>query len=126
MKECMKVPNDCFYCQVGKVAAGLFSGKYSQPLTKTVIINEAPQEENYQLCIQPYDFKVMVAKNHQDFSSTQQQDALEYLQYLFDRLASEEKLLGTPSTTAAFDFISSNKLICMGCDGVKVVDQKTN
>ena len=69
------------------MANGLASGKYSQPLTKSIVVNNLPIQEEYQLCIQPYDFKVMIAKNHQDFSTQQQQDALEYLQFLFDRLA---------------------------------------
>jgi uncharacterized UBP type Zn finger protein len=30
---------------------------------------------------------MLVAGKHQDFRSSQQQDALEYLQHLFDRLA---------------------------------------
>lgn len=84
-----------------------------------------PVEDTYQHCIQPFDFKVMIAKNHQDFSSQQQQDALEYLQFLFDRLVKEEKWIDA-NTTKEFDFYSANKLICLTCNGVKVNRVKTN
>ena len=126
MKECLKVPNDCYYCQVGKAAVGLYSGKYSQPLIRSVVINEVPQEEEYQLCVQPFDFKVLIARNHQDFSSTLQQDALEYLQYLFDRILKEEEFIPGAHSVSNFDFVSANKLVCMGCQGVKIIENKTN
>lgn len=42
LNSCPKIPNDCFYCQISKVANGLYSGKYSEPLTRINIINNEP------------------------------------------------------------------------------------
>jgi hypothetical protein len=39
LKQCKSAPNDCFYCQIAKVADGLWSGKYSQKQHRTIVIN---------------------------------------------------------------------------------------
>lgn len=64
----------------------MYSGKYSQRLQRTNIVNEIPITEEYQEAIRPFDFKMMIAGNNQEFKSSRQQDALEYLQHLFDKL----------------------------------------
>jgi hypothetical protein len=42
MKVCNNLPSECLYCQAAKLAYGLYSGKYSQKLEKTIIVNEVP------------------------------------------------------------------------------------
>ena len=54
------------------------------------MINEIESEEEYQEGIKPFDFKILIARDNQEFSSSRQQDALEYLQWFFDRLDKEE------------------------------------
>lgn len=68
------------------MADGLYSGRYSQKLERTNIVNEIAITEEYQEAIRPFDFKMLVAGNHQEFKSSRQQDALEYLQHLLDKL----------------------------------------
>lgn len=45
LKQCKSAPNDCFYCQIAKVADGLWSGKYSQKQHRTIVINGEAREE---------------------------------------------------------------------------------
>ena len=39
MKNCDRLPSNCFYCQMSKIGWGLNSGQYSEELTKKRIIN---------------------------------------------------------------------------------------
>jgi uncharacterized UBP type Zn finger protein len=57
--------------------------------------------------------------------SSRQQDALEYLQWVFDKLDKEEQFIGE-STTRHFNFETVNRLVCEGCNGYKLVDAKSN
>ena len=86
MKTCNRLPASCFYCQLSKIGWGLNSGRYGEKKMKTMIINEKEEVIEYQDGIKPLDFKVLIAENNAEFSSDRQQDALEYLQWLFDRL----------------------------------------
>lgn len=125
LTTCKKIPGDCFYCQVAKVFWGLNSGAYSEKKTKTLTINEMETEEEYQEGIKPYDFKILLAKDNVEFSSSRQQDALEYLQWVFDRLDKEEPFIGE-STTKNFNFQYVNRMVCTGCNGYKINEVKTN
>ena len=40
MKNCNRLPSNCFYCQLSKIGWGLNSGKYSEKKTKICLINE--------------------------------------------------------------------------------------
>lgn len=42
--------------------------------------------DGYQQGIRPFDFKLLIAKDNSEFMSNRQQDALEYLQWVFDKL----------------------------------------
>ena len=94
MLSCKKIQGDCFYCQVGKIFWGLNSGVYSEKKFKNIIVNQIQCEEEYQVGIKPYDFKLLLARDHNEFMSNRQQDALEYLQWVFDRLDKEEPFIG--------------------------------
>ena len=67
----------------------------------------------------------MLARDHPEFTTNRQQDALEYLQWVFDRLDKEEPFIGD-STTRYFNFQSANRLVCGGCNGHKLIEVKTN
>lgn len=125
LKTCKRIPANCFYCQVSKVFWGLNSGKYSQRQERTKIINEQEHTEEYQQAIKPYDFKLLIADQNAEFNSSHQQDALEYLQWLFDRLEKEEPKYGQV-IPKYFSFEATNQLVCLGCNGVKEINQKTN
>lgn len=53
------------------------------------MINEEEVVEEYQSGISPYDFKLLLGRDSEEFMSGRQQDALEYLQWVFDRLDKE-------------------------------------
>ena len=91
MCECTRIPANCVYCQISKISFGLYSGKYSEKLIKTRIINDIEQQEEYQQGIKPYDFKLLIADKNKDFCGNEQQDALEYLQWLLERLTKQCK-----------------------------------
>lgn len=55
------------------------------------------------------------------------QDALEYLQHFFDFLEKEEKATKeSNSLIRLFEHKTVNKLSCLNCSGVKLVETKTN
>ena len=39
-KNCKLIPAECFYCQAAKIFIGLNSGKYSEKINRTRIIND--------------------------------------------------------------------------------------
>ena len=121
ISTCKRVPSNCFYCQLAKVSWGLHSGKYSEKKTKTIIINDQEQTEEYQDAIKPFDFKLLIAENNPDFCSQQQHDALEYLQWLFDRLEKEEPKYGEV-IPKLFDFQLANRMVCTKCGGYKLIN----
>lgn len=89
------------------------------------MINGEEVVEEYQSGISPYDFKLLLGRDSEEFMSGRQQDALEYLQWVFDRLDKEEPYIGE-STTKLFSFQTVNRLVCEGCNGYKLVDATTN
>lgn len=126
LKQCNSLPSECYYCQVAKVADGLWSGKYSQKLQRTLLVNHEERTEEYQQAIRPYDFKMLVAGDSPDFKSSEQQDALEYLQHLFDRFSKEEAKAHLPLSAKLFDYTHVNRLVCLACNGYKQIEHTTN
>lgn len=59
---------------------------YSQRLERRRVVNGEEMVEEYQEGIRPYDFKLLMGRDSEEFLSGRQQDALEYLQWVFDRL----------------------------------------
>lgn len=76
--------------------------------------------DEYQQGIRPYDFKLLIAKDNSEFMSSRQQDALQYLQWVFDKLDKEEPFIGA-STTSLFNYQTVDRLVCEGCNGYKVI-----
>ena len=64
---------------------------------------------------------MLIAENNAEFSSEKQQDALEYLQWLFDRLDKEEPEYGS-KLSKLFGFTICSKMVCMKCNGIKLVE----
>ena len=60
--------------------------------------------------ISPGLFKSQVAKGHSDFSTNQQQDAAEFLLYLFGIIEKEAKKANRPDPTKLFEFQFEERL----------------
>lgn len=67
----------------------------------------------------------MVGKDHPEFSSNRQQDALEYLQFLFTVIQKIEKQNNQPDITKIFKFTQATKLSCLSCGGIKIRENQT-
>ncbi len=65
--------------QTRKLANGLLSGNYSLPIDS---VTGGDENSRYQEGIGPKSFKQTVGKNHPEFSTMRQQDAMEFFQHL--------------------------------------------
>ena len=118
------LPADCLECQMLKLGDGLLSGRYSiparapPPATSEFEVHEAPK---FQEGIRPAQFKALIGKGHEEFSTMRQQDAEEFLQHLIDRLRQEAKRQGRSEAieaTNAFRFGMEQRLQCDECKRV--------
>lgn len=64
-------------------------------------------------------FKSLVGKGHPEFSTAHQQDAVDFLQYLFTLIERKEKLKGTNDPTHKFKFKLEDRLQCSESNRVK-------
>ncbi|KAG2202020.1 hypothetical protein INT47_006212 [Mucor saturninus] len=115
---CTTDPATCWYCQLHKLADGLLSGRYSQPL-----IND--EGVKYQEGIAPGMFKALVGKGHEEFSTMRQQDAFEFFQYLCKTIQQKEHISNN-DPTKAFDFVTEQRLQCTKCKKVRYQKDKTS
>ncbi|KAG0494683.1 hypothetical protein HPP92_005677, partial [Vanilla planifolia] len=86
--------------QLTKLGHGLLSGKWS--------LRTAEKQEGIPPCM----FKSVIAATHPEFSSTRQQDALEFFLYLLDRV--EQIHAGKPESdpTKSFKFFIQERIQC--------------
>ncbi|CEP16653.1 hypothetical protein [Parasitella parasitica] len=115
---CIADPATCWHCQLHKLADGLLSGRYSQPLTN----DDGVQ---YQDGIAPGMFKALVGKNHQEFSTMRQQDAFEFFQFLCKTIQQKEHATKNDPTNV-FDFVTEQRLQCGKCKKVRYQRDKTS
>ena len=113
-------PENCFGCQMEKVAHGLFSGDFSRFLANS---DEEDQHRRLDGCT-PRDFKKLIAGNHREFSTGQQQDAGEYLCYFLTQVQRKYRSLGgcfagSPSPTDAIEQTTETRSMCSACGVVK-------
>lgn len=123
---CLKWTPDCFECQMSKLAIGLYSGDYSQPIqSKDAITGELIEDDFYQEGIRPQILKKLFGKDHPEFKTAQQQDAREYMQHFIDQLKKYEKvqIKGPHDPAKAFEFQIEQRLQCTQCKCVKFVVQ---
>lgn len=101
----LKVPNAStdLKSQMIKLYDGLWSGRYSKP--------NVLKGDEYQTGIRPTAFKTLIGADHAEFKTNKQQDANEFLLYLFDRLDKEYGL----SLNEKFKFLTSSKVVCTEC-----------
>lgn len=127
LTTCLDNPEECFRCQISKIMYGLHSGQYSAKQTRVLPkliddINYIEEVEEFQNGIKPYSFKYFFAKNNPEFTSNKQQDAFEYLSYLFDKF---EFYLKNEYLRLDFEFELESRFECHICHGVKYKTQKT-
>lgn len=79
------LPTDDLATQLAKLGRALLTTTYTPPS------EEEADMIKYELA--PRMLKQIVAKNHREFSSNRQQDAVEYLQHLLSKIAQAERVL---------------------------------
>lgn len=109
LENCKKSPATCFTCQLIKLVSVLKDNQY----------------KGEELEIRPFMFRYLVGKDHMDFRTQKQQDACEYLMYLFRFIKeAENELKG--NFTNYFDFLSVTKFDCPDCDAYYLKENKAN
>lgn len=106
-----------------KLGDGLLSGRYSHvarlpPPTTHFEEQEAPK---FQEGIKPTQFKALIGKGHEEFSTMRQQDSEEFLQHLLTRLRDEAKRQGRNEATEPTEilkFAMEQRLQCGKCKRV--------
>ncbi|XP_073285755.1 ubiquitin carboxyl-terminal hydrolase 14-like [Primulina huaijiensis] len=100
--------------QLTKLAHGLLSGKYSVPATKKDNAGDADDTSltAKQVGVSPRMFKSVIAAKHPEFSTTRQQDALEFFMHFIDQV--ERINSGNPNfdPSKSFKFGVEERLQC--------------
>lgn len=129
------IPPDDFAVQMAKLARGVLSDRYGKLFNATAGGQEEDELKTQEL--RPITFRGLVGKNHPEFSTGQQQDAVEYLQYLLDLMTRQERVaaerIGTlvkddgdsvPAdlpTASLFKFKFEDRVECLASHKVKYV-----
>ncbi|KAG5020550.1 hypothetical protein JHK87_016405 [Glycine soja] len=100
--------------QLTKLAHGILSGKYSVPAF------ENDEKENVatstrtakQEGIRPHMFKSVIAASHPEFSSTQQQDALEFFLHFLDQVERANTGKTELDPSRSFKFGIEDRILC--------------
>lgn len=103
--------------QLRKMGHGLLSGRYSKPNPDYHTTDQS--ELRYQRGIAPAMLKHLVGRGHAEFSTMRQQDAFEFLQYIFTLIQRSNKASGKSDPTNDFRFVSEHRLQCLGCKKVR-------
>ncbi|KAL7556882.1 hypothetical protein ACA910_022398 [Epithemia clementina (nom. ined.)] len=74
---------DYVLVQTAKLATALVTGIYSQSTDKDD--DDHQHQQDVRLLLAPRMFKQVIGKNHVDFSTGQQQDAAQFLQYFLEQ-----------------------------------------
>lgn len=112
--HCLLDPATCLQCQLSKVADGLLSGRYSQPVKAED--NETPRSQNG---VAPAMFKALVGKGHPEFSTMRQQDAFEFYQHLVKMIEQKEHANAVNDPTQFLKFSTEQRLQCQECKRVR-------
>jgi ubiquitin carboxyl-terminal hydrolase 5/13 len=109
-------PPKNFHLQMAKLASGLLSGKYAK-------LHDKEEQEG----VRPAMFKSLVGEGHPEFSTNQQQDSLEYFQYLMEFITRQEKRRGdNQDPTTVFRFKIQDKLTDLTCNKVRFTSRSEN
>ncbi|KAK8843356.1 hypothetical protein IAR55_007013 [Kwoniella newhampshirensis] len=121
------LPATCLECQMLKLADGLLSGRYSHPAKapppSTTDFDASAEPPKFQDGIRPSQFKALIGKGHEEFSTMRQQDSEEFLQHLLTCLRGEAKRQRRDETsepTSITKFGMEQRLQCGGCKRVGI------
>ena len=113
-KTCGNLPWQCFSCQMIRLANGLHSGRYSEPNTTESHTDTIGTLQG----VTPAYLKLLIGRDHPEFSTMRQQDALEFYEYLIKLVERKER--GTSQDPIdEFRFRLQQKLHCERCGGVR-------
>ncbi|GAA5830333.1 hypothetical protein JCM11251_001311 [Rhodosporidiobolus azoricus] len=129
-------PATCFECQISKIADGLLSGRYSVPHfpepsdalhgADKVEVEQKDSDKpdvHFQEGIKPSMFKVLVGKDHAEFSTMKQQDAGEFVVHLLEYVRRAAKQVGADEPTGIFGWAVEERLQCGECGRVRYKTQ---
>jgi ubiquitin carboxyl-terminal hydrolase 5/13 len=122
-----------FPTQMAKLACAALSNRY-----KRLIVNGVEDEDAKlkQIDLCPSTFRGLVGKDHPDFSTGQQQDAIEYFQYLIDYMNRSERVASNRigaliegsdvslPTSSLFKFCFEDRVQCLQSNKVKYVSRE--
>ncbi|KAG9329067.1 hypothetical protein JZ751_008172 [Albula glossodonta] len=109
-------PSQDFGTQMAKLGHALLSGQYSRPPVKSELIEQVMKEERrvldvpQQRGVSPRMFKALVGKDHPEFSSTRQQDALEFFLHLMQLVERDNS--GPENPSGIFRFLMEERIQC--------------
>lgn len=116
------LPSSCLECQMLKLADGLISGRYSHRATAPPVshseFDATTEPPKFQEGIKPSQFKALIGKGQEEFSTMRQQDSEEFLQHLLTRLRSEAKTQSRSESDEATNILRfgmEQRLQCTGC-----------
>ena len=123
-----EAPSDLL-CQTTKLACALTSGAFAGPVPESVTVTDTKSLDP-KYCLQPRMFKHVVAGDHIEFRSGQQQDAAQFFQFLLEKLdraeisAAASQRLVTPDnplhvTSHLFSFRTTSRLVCTADNRIK-------
>jgi ubiquitin carboxyl-terminal hydrolase 5/13 len=105
-----------------KLGDGLLSGRYSHQVTapppSSTAFDATQEPPKFQDGIKPSQFKALIGKGHEEFSTMRQQDSEEFLQHLLTRLRAEAKRQGRTEDmepTNILRFGMEQRLQCTEC-----------
>jgi len=119
------LPATCLLCQLHKMHDGLLSGRYSVPrphLPQETSESPNPNEPVFQEGLRPSMFKALIGKGHAEFATMKQQDAEEFMTYLFKVIRTDAKRRGLEETQTppqSFKFGMEQRLQCGRCKKVR-------
>lgn len=131
-QTCSGCPADDFAAQMAKLAIGVLEDRYARPVCEP----KNDEADTQVIEIRPTTFRALVGKNHPEFATGQQQDAVEYMQYLLEFMAKNERtasgrigrLLATDDSTDneiptsnMFQFAFEDRVQCLTSKKVKYV-----
>lgn len=130
-----EAPSDLL-CQTAKLACALTSGIFAGPVPESATVTGATSlDPKYRL--QPRMFKHVIAGDHVDFSTGQQQDAAQFLQFMLEKLdraeiaGSASQRLVAPNddpfhvASHLFSFRTTARLVCSADNKVKYKESAT-
>eukprot|EP01132_Coremiostelium_polycephalum_P004690 gene4690-5858_t len=116
--------------QFSKLAHGLLSGDYSIPAPSNNPVNKDEFDKASQIGIAPKMFKSLIGGSHPLFSTMQQQDALEYFQYVLEAISRHERhrpsWIKDDDPTKVFSFQIQDRIECGTSHKVKYTKRFEN